>query len=328
MNGTTVTTTPSPDKKPVVAVVGATATGKTGAAISLARVVHGEVISADSRYLYRGMTIGTAAPDETEMEGVPHHLIGFLDPQDLYSLTLYQRDALRAIACVHERGHVPILAGGTPLYVNALLEGWRIPEVAPDSEFRASLEKLVQDAGAEHLHRRLEQVDPAAASRIPLTNVRRVIRALEIHHHTGKRMSDLEGKSPPPFQVLLIGLTLPRDELYRRIDARVDSQIARGWVDEVRALLSAGVSPTSPAMSAIGYPEIIDVLYGRASLEEALERIKFHTHRYARHQLTWLRRMTGVTWYDPRDLDWFEQVVNRVDAFLGNKTDITSGGVD
>ncbi len=316
MNRTTVTTALSADKKPVIAVVGATSVGKTGAAIRLARFVNGEVVSADSRYLYRGLNIGTATPTEAEMAGVPHHLIGILDPTDNYSLTLYQRDAMTAIAEIHQRECVPILAGGTPLYVNALLEGWRIPEVPPDPDFRTAMENLASADGPESLHRRLVQVDPVAAMRIPSANVRRVIRALEIHHHTGQRMSDLEGKSPPPFRVLMIGLTLPREELYRRIDARVDVQIQQGWVDEVRSLLDRGISPDLPSMSAIGYPEIVDVIRGVLNLEEAVERIKFHTHRYARHQMTWLRRMKSVVWFDPREPEWFGQARQVAEQFL------------
>jgi tRNA dimethylallyltransferase len=316
MNETTVTTTSPANKNPLIAVVGATGVGKTGAAIRLARVVDGEVISADSRYLYRGMDIGTATPTEEEMAGVPHHLINTLDPVDDYSLTLYQRDALAAIADVRQRGRVPILAGGTPLYVNALLEGWRIPEVPPDREFRAAMEALAQGEGADGLHQRLAQIDPAAAVRIPAANVRRVIRALEIHHHTGQRMSEIEGKDPPPFRTLLIGLTLPREELYQLVDARIDQLIASGFVEEVRELLRQGVSPEAPSMSAIGYPEMIAFIQGRTTLDEATERMKFHTHRYVRHQFTWLKRMRSVCWIDRRAEDWFDQIARLAYEFL------------
>jgi tRNA dimethylallyltransferase len=316
MNETTVTTTSPANKNPLIAVVGATGVGKTSAAIRLARAVDGEVISADSRYLYRGMDIGTATPSEAEMAGVPHHLINILDPADDYSLTLYQRDALAAIAEVQQRGRVPILAGGTPLYVNALLEGWRIPEVPPDREFRASMEARAQTEGADELHRQLAQVDPTAAARIPAANVRRVIRALEIHHHTGRRMSEIEGKDPPPFRTLLIGLKLPREELYQLVDARIDRQVASGFVDEVRGLLREGVSPKAHSMSAIGYPEMIDFIQGRATLAEAVERMKFHTHRYVRHQFTWLKRMDSVRWFDPREEAWFDQIARLAYEFL------------
>ena len=316
MNETTVTTTSPANKKPLIAIVGATGVGKTGAAILLAREVDGEVVSADSRYLYRGMDIGTATPSEEEMVGVPHHLINILNPADDYSLTLYLRDALAAINAVQQRGRVPILAGGTPLYVNALLEGWRIPEVPPNREFRAAMEKLAFAEGASTLHDRLGKVDPAAAARIPPANVRRVIRALEIYQHTGQRMSEIEGKDPPPFRTLLIGLTLPRDELYQLVDARIDRLILGGFVEEVRELLRQGVSPEAPSMSAIGYPEMIAFIQGSATLAEATERMKFHTHRYVRHQFTWLKRMDSVHWIDPRVGDWFDQIARLAYEFL------------
>lgn len=304
------------DKKSLIAIVGPTAVGKTATAIRLARDIGGEVISADSRYLYRGMDIGTAKPTVDEMAGVPHHLIDVVDPTEDYSLALYQRDAYQAIDDVLARGRVPILAGGTPLYVNAVLEGWRIPEAPPDPAFRAAMEAYARDQGAEALHRRLAAVDPAAAKRIPASNVRRVIRALEIHRHTGQRMTDLEGRQPPPYRVLIAGLMLPREELFARIDRRVDEQIASGLVDEVRGLLAAGVPPDAPAMSAIGYGEIVDYLEGKATLAEAVERIRFHTHRYARHQLTWLRRMRGVHWFNPDEPGWYDRLLALVRAFL------------
>ncbi len=310
-------------KRPLVAIVGPTASGKTDTAIRLARAVGGEVISADSRYLYRGMDIGVAKPTEEEMAGVPHHLIDVADPTEDYSLALYQRDAYRAIEETLARGHLPILAGGTPLYVNALLEGWRIPEAPPDPGFRAQMERLADEEGFEALHARLAEIDPGAAARIPPSNVRRVIRALEIFHTTGRRMTELEGKVPPPYRALKIGLALPREALYERIDRRAEAQIASGLVDEVRGLLARGVPPDAPAMSAIGYGEIVGYLQGRWSLEAAVERIKYHTHRYARHQLTWLRRMRGVHWLDPREPDFFDRVLALVRDFLA--TDETGG---
>jgi tRNA dimethylallyltransferase len=308
------------DNRPLLAVVGPTAVGKTAAAIRLARDLGGEVISADSRYLYRGMDIGTAKPTESEMAGVRHHLIDIVTPTEDYSLALYQADAYRAIEQVLARDHVPILAGGTPLYVKALLEGWRIPAVPPDPEYRAAMERLALEEGPEILHRQLMAVDPAAANRIPATNLRRVIRALEIYRYTGRPMTAVEGKQPPPYRVLVFGLTIPREELFRRIDRRVDEQIRQGLVAKVERLLAAGVPPSAPAMSAIGYREIIDYLAERCTLDEAVERIKYHTHRYARHQLTWLRRMTGIQWFDPREPGWYDRMIALARPFLADKT--------
>lgn len=302
--------------RPLIAIVGPTAAGKTAAAIRLARDIGAEIISADSRYLYRGLDIGTAKPSAAEMAGVPHHLIDVVGPGDDYSLALYQADAYRGIEEVLARGRVPILVGGTPLYVNAVLQGWRLPEVPPDPVFRAAMAALAAEQGHEALHRRLAEVDLAAAARIPAANVRRVIRALEIHHHTGQRMTELEGRQPPPYRVLVVGLMLSREELFARIDRRVDEQIAAGLVEEVRRLLAAGVPPDAQAMTAIGYGEIVDYLAGRMTLPAAIDRIRYHTHRYARHQLTWLRRMEGVHWIDPREPGWYERLRDLALDFL------------
>jgi tRNA dimethylallyltransferase len=286
---------------PLVAILGATATGKTGTAIRLAREFVGEIVSVDSRYLYRGLDIGTSKPTPEERQQVPHHLIDVLDPREEYSLALFQQDANRAINDILERSRLPVLAGGSPLYVRAVLEGWRIPKAPPDAAFRQEMEQFVTDHGAEALHQLLLDVDPVAAKRTPPQNTRRVIRALEIRHVTGERMSDLEGKEPPPWDVLKIGLHIERGELFRRIDLRVDQMIVRGLVDEVRGLLDSGISPDSTAMRSIGYQEMVPYLNGDLSLDESIERIKFATHRYVRHQLTWLRKTPGIHWVDALD---------------------------
>jgi tRNA dimethylallyltransferase len=319
--------------KPLLALVGPTTVGKTATAIWLAQEFNGEVVSADSRYLYRGMDIGTDKPSLAQRQAVPHHLIDILDPRDDYSLALYQRDAYRAIADIQARGKLPILAGGTPLYIRAVLEGWRIPPAPPNPALRAALEERARREGPEALHRELARVDPIAAARISPSNVRRVIRALEIFTQTGQPMTALEGRQPPPWRVLIIGLTLPRDELYRRIDERVDRQVAQGLVDEVRALLAQNVPPTAPALSALGYQQIVAYLQGRFTLEEAIARIKFDTHRYARHQLTWLRRLPHVQWIRIDQPGWEAQVRALVAAFLAGlpaeqKTTLTSPDVD
>lgn len=320
MNATNVATRLTRNKAALIAVVGATAVGKTATSIRLARDLGGEVVSADSRYLYRGMDIGTATPSAEEMAGIRHHLINILDPTDDYSLSLYQRDAYRTIDEVLARGKIPILAGGTPLYVNAVLQGWRIPEAPPNPEFRVALEQRARADGPEVLYDELAAIDPAAAERISVQNVRRVIRALEIHHVTGRRMSELEGREPPPFETLIIGLNLPREELFRRIDERVDGQIRSGLVEEVARLRTQGVPADAPAMSAIGYPQVAAYLNGVCSLDEAIERIKFDTHRYVRHQQTWLRRMEGVHWFDPRDEGYYERILKLARTFVANET--------
>ena len=284
------------NQPPVVAILGATATGKTDRAIWIAREFSGEVVSIDSRYLYRGLDIGTAKPTQDEQETVPHHLIDILDPDDDYSLALFQRDAMRAIESILRRRRLPVLAGGSPLYVRAVLEGWRIPEAAPDPAFRADMYAFVDAHGADALYQRLQEIDPVAAGRTPPQNVRRVVRALEIYHQTGQRMSDLEGKEPPPWDILKIGLHIERDRLFERIDRRVEEMIDQGLIEEVQSLLDSGVTPDCTAMRSIGYQEVIPYLRGEYDREEMITRIKFATHRYVRHQLTWLRKTPGIEW--------------------------------
>lgn len=318
-----------PRHAPLVAVVGPTASGKTTTAIQLAREFDGEVISADSRYLYRGMDIGTAKPPAEEMAGVPHHLIDIAEPIEEYSLALYQGDAYAAIDDVLSRLKLPVLAGGTPLYLNAVLEGWRIPEAAPDPAFRAEMEAFSDERGIDALHGRLTAIDPIAAGRIPATNRRRVIRALEIHYRTGKTMSELEGKAPPPYRVSKLGLMPARDRLFERIEQRIGAQIEQGFVEEVRRLLDSGVPVNAPSMSAIGYRELAEYLDGRATLAEAVEKIRFHTHRYVRHQLTWLRKMPAVVWFNPDEAGWFDRLRDGVNRFLtSDETASRTPGVD
>jgi tRNA dimethylallyltransferase len=301
---------------PIVAILGATATGKSGTAIALALEFGGEVVSVDSRYLYRGLDIGTAKPTSEEQQQVPHHLIDILDPRDDYSLALFKRDANSAIENILQRGKLPVLAGGSPLYVRAVLEGWRIPEAAPDPGLRAELEQFAEEHGREALHQRLVEVDPPAAARIPAQNVRRVIRAMEIHHQTGQRMSDLEGKDPPPWDILRIGLHIERDALFERIDQRVDQMLEQGLVEEVRGLLERGIPPDCTAMRSIGYQEVIPYLRGEYDYAEMTSRIKFATHRYVRHQLTWLRKTHGIEWIDALEPGSNQTIRQRVENHI------------
>jgi tRNA dimethylallyltransferase len=282
-----------------IAILGATATGKSSAAIDVATRFDGEVVSIDSRYLYRGLDIGTAKPTLEEQRQVPHHLIDILDPEDDYSLALFQRDAYAAIDDILRRHRLPVLAGGSPLYVRAVIEGWRIPEAPPNSAFREQMQQFADQHGPDALHRRLAAIDPVAAERTPSQNIRRVIRALEIHHQTGKRMSDLEGKEPPPWDILRIGLHIEREKLFERIDQRVEQMLEQGLLGEVRALIEAGISPACTAMRSIGYQEVVPYLRGEYDYAEMVERIKFATHRYVRHQITWLRKTPEIHWLDP-----------------------------
>lgn len=299
----------------IVSVAGPTAVGKTALGIALALEFDGEVVNADSRYLYRGFDIGVAKPSVVERRGVPHHLIDILPPDGDMSLARYQDLAMHAIAGILGRGRLPLLVGGTPLYINALLEGWRIPRVPPDPALRAALEAEGATVGVEALSARLRLVDPTAADRCGM-NLRRIVRALEIFEVTGIPMSEQEGKGPRPFDALEIGLTMPRDLLYRAIDARVHEQIANGLVNELRTLREGGVPEDAPAMSSIGYRQLLPYLRGEVTLDDAIARIQFDTHRYVRHQETWLRRNPRLTWFDVSTPGWQDAIRARVHEFV------------
>ncbi len=309
------TTEPSATLPRVVVVSGPTAVGKTALGIELALTFDGEVVNADSRYLYRGFDIGVAKPDLAERRGVPHHLMDVLPPVGDMSLARYQDLAMAAISHIADRGRLPLLVGGTPLYINAVVEGWRIPRVPPNPEFRARLEAKAAALGVSPLIERLRAVDPAAAERHG-ANLRRIIRALEIHEETGIPMTAQEGKGPAPFNALEIGLTMPRDRLYRAVDIRVRDQIDRGLVAEVRSLLNAGVPDDAPAMGSLGYRQLLPYLRGEIDLDTAIARIQFDTHRYVRHQQTWLRRNRRLVWFDVSQPEWQQAALERVRRFL------------
>lgn len=302
----------------MIVICGATATGKTALSIEMAQRFDGEVINADSRYFYRGMDIGVAKPSLSERQGVPHHLIDILDLDDPegMSLAVFQRLAFAAIDDVLSRGRIPFLAGGTPLYINAVVENWRIPEVAPDLVFREALAIEIERNGLEPAVERLRLVDPIAAERSS-ANPRRVIRALEIFEKTGQPMSELEGKDPPRYRALELGLTMPRDRLHTAIDARADDQIRDGLEEEVRRLLESGVSRSNPAFSSIGYRQLFPVIDGEQALDEAVRTIKHDTHRYVRHQETWLRKNPRIVWIDTTEDGWQDGAAALVEEFLG-----------
>jgi tRNA dimethylallyltransferase len=289
---------------PLVVIVGPTAAGKTALSIELAEATSAEIVSADSRQIYRGMDIGTAKATATERGRVPHHLLDVVAPDQVLTLAEYQHMAYAAIAGLHARGRLPFLVGGTGQYIQAVIEGWRIPEVAPQPELRAELEAKASAEGAEALHAWLAALDPTAAVRIDCRNVRRVIRALEVCLVTGQRISDLQQKSPPPFQIVQIGVTRPRPGLYARIDARVDQMIEAGLVAEVRGLADAGYNWDLPAMTGLGYRQIGEYLRGEVGLTEAIARIKQGTRRFVQQQYNWFRPADpAIRWVDPGLLD-------------------------
>ncbi|MFH1169646.1 MAG: tRNA (adenosine(37)-N6)-dimethylallyltransferase MiaA, partial [Chloroflexota bacterium] len=268
----------------LVAIVGPTAAGKSNLALRLAQAFGGEIVSADSRQVDRHMDIGTAKPDAEALSLVRHHLIGVVNPDEDFTLAHYHGLAAAAISDIQQRDRLPLLVGGSGLYVWSMLEGWSMPQVSPDPEFRYNLEERAAAAGAEELHRELAKVDPVMAQQIDGRNVRRVIRALEVHSKTGLPPSQLRHREAPPYRVLIIGLTGDRTELYRRIDLRVDDMVGRGLVAEVERLVNMGYDMNLPSMSGIGYRQVGLFLKGEISLAAAVQQTKFETHRFVRQQ--------------------------------------------
>jgi tRNA dimethylallyltransferase len=295
-----------------VAIVGPTAVGKTEVALQLAERLNGEVISADSRLFYRGMDIGTAKPTPDELHRVPHHLIDVANPDETWSLALFQPAADEAIRQTQARGRLPFLVGGTGQYVWSVVEHWEIPEQEPDLRLRAALERWAEEIGPIGLYERLRSVDPEAAAHMEPRNVRRSVRALEVLFRTGRRFSEQRLKGESPYSWRMIGLIRPREELYQRVDARIEAMLGQGFVDEVRSLLERGYSPELPTLSAIGYREIIAYLQGKMTLDEAVMHIKRLTRAFVRRQANWFKQE------DPR-IRWFrsgEETVDEIERYL------------
>ena len=297
-------------KPPLVLIVGPTAVGKTEIAIQLAERLDGEIVSADSRLFYRGMDIGTAKPTRDEQARVPHHLIDIADPDTILSLAVFQQKAREAITDIHTRKKVPLLVGGTGQYIRAVTEGWTPPEVVPNERLREDLERMKEERGIYWLYEKLKNLDPVAAEKIDPRNFRRTIRALEVIMTTGKKFSEQRGQIDSPYQLITTGLTRPRPELYARLDARIESMFANGFLEEVKDLLEMGYSPTLPTMSAIGYRECVAVLEGKITVEQAKQLIARATRVFVRRQGNWFKES------DP-NISWFrveEGVVEKIEA--------------
>ena len=304
------------DVPPVVAVVGPTAAGKSLLALRLAQAFDGEIINADSRQVYRHMDIGTAKPRAEDRRLVPHHLLDLVEPNEGFDLATFLRLAQAGIDDVADRKKMPIVVGGTGQYVWALLEGWELSQTKPDATFRRSLEEESRQTGPEALHSRLAQVDPQTAAGIHPQNLRRIIRALEVQHYSTSPSPSRRQKSPPPFQSLVVGLTVERKRLYELIDQRVDGMMEQGLVAEVRHLTELGYAHDLPAFSSAGYKEIFGHLQGRVALSVAIQQVKYATHRLARRQYAWFRpRDTRIHWLDVES-DPYERAESMVSKFL------------
>lgn len=285
--------------KPLIILTGPTAAGKTALSISLAKAVGGEIISADSMQVYRGMDIGTAKIMPSEMQGVPHHLIDILNPADTFHVASFQEYCKRCIGEIYERGHIPILVGGTGFYIQAVLYNIDFTQTDADTTYRKELQQEAEEQGAEALHRQLIQVDPEAAEQIHPNNVKRVIRALEYYHQTGQKISAHnreEQQKTSPYRFRYYVLSLPREILYERINRRVDQMRQEGLVDEVKRLADAGCTREMVSMQGLGYKEILQAFDGEMTMEEAFDKIKQETRHFAKRQLTWFRRERDVTW--------------------------------
>lgn len=277
------------EKRPVVAIVGPTGVGKTELSLKIAGQLNSEIVSVDSRQIYKGMDIGTAKPTNIELDKVPHHLIDVVEATEGFSLATYLEISRVVIKDIQNNGKLAILVGGSGQYMWALLEGWITPAVVPNIKYREELISIARSEGVQALHSRLAKVDPKAALSIDPRNERRLVRAMEVFHETGVQWSKQSRRAANPYRALIIGLTLSRQELYRRIDERVEAMIKDGLVEEVLKLRNGGLSPGHPSMSSVGYRELTLYIDGAVTLDEAIRNIKTNTHRFARRQYTWFR---------------------------------------
>ncbi|MBD5527931.1 MAG: tRNA (adenosine(37)-N6)-dimethylallyltransferase MiaA [Lachnospiraceae bacterium] len=298
--------------RPLIVLTGPTAVGKTALSIKLAKEVGGEILSADSMQVYRGMDIGSAKIRPEEMQGVPHHLIDVLEPDQEFNVVVFQRLCRQALEGIYGRGHIPILTGGTGFYIQAVLRDIDFTENPENTDYRRQLEQLASEKGSQVLHEMLKEVDPEAAQAIHSHNVKRMIRALEFYRLTGQKISEhneREAERPSPYRYCYFVLSDDRETLYRRIEERVDRMLEEGLVEEVRGLMDRGCHRDMVSMQGLGYKEILDFLAGEITLEEAVYRIKIGTRHFAKRQLTWFRRESDVIWLNKPDYGYDEEKI-------------------
>ncbi|MBU0668458.1 tRNA (adenosine(37)-N6)-dimethylallyltransferase MiaA [Patescibacteria group bacterium] len=288
------------NKPAIIAIVGPTASGKTALSLKIAHEINGEIISADSRQVYKYMDIGTDKLHESKMEGIKHHLIDIIDPSEQFTLSDYKRLAIKAINEIHRRKKIPILCGGTGLYINAIIQNYQVPVVSPQYDLRQELARYYEEHGAQALHDMLKERDPEAANQIHPNNVTYVIRALEINIAGNQNKKNVTGEQE--FAVFVVGIDWSREVLYERINRRVDDLIGNGLLNEVKSLFMRGYNEKMPSMSSIGYQELIEFLSGNVTLEQAIENIKKNTRNYCKRQQTWFRRYRDIHWLDGQNL--------------------------
>ena len=284
----------------VICVVGPTATGKTKMGVALAKRFGGEVVSVDSMQIYRGMTIGTAAPTAEEMDGVRHHMVAIADPAESWSVARFTEQADLCIGDILRRGKCPVLVGGTGLYLDSILSGRTFAPGHSGGEIRKSLQAELAREGIESLYRQLREIDPETAARLPIRDEKRILRALEVYRETGETLTAHDARTrlrPPKYRACTLGLTFrDRADLYARIDRRVDTMVERGLLREVEALLQTGLPETATALQAIGYKQFLSVYRGDTPVSEAVAEVKLRSRQYAKRQLTWLRRKDDIHW--------------------------------
>lgn len=296
-------------KKPLIVLTGPTAVGKTSLSISLAKAVNGEIISADSMQVYKGMDIGSAKIRKEEMQGVTHYLVDILEPEEEFHIVKFQELAKAAMEEIYAKGKIPILVGGTGFYIQAVTRDIDFTQAEQETSNREELEQLAKEKGAEYLHEKLREVDPKSAENIHANNVKRVIRALEFYHQNGTPISEHneeQKQQTSPYNLAYFVLTAPREILYERIDRRVDQMMEEGLLEEVKSLRERGCHRGMVSMQGLGYKEILAYLEGEYPLEEAVRILKRDTRHFAKRQLTWFRREQDVIWVDKEQFHWNE----------------------
>jgi len=285
--------------KDLIVITGPTASGKTALSVELAKRLDGEIVNADSMQIYKYMDIGTAKPDMEERQGIPHHLIDIVNPDESFSVARYCECAKEVIDDIHKRGKIPVMVGGTGLYVDSLVNNIQFSEIEPDEDYRMEMENLADQKGNQYIYNMLLDIDPEGASKIKVADRKRVIRALEVYHLTGKTITwhNQQSRSvPSPYNTTMFAIDVDREALYDKINRRVDIMVKNGLVDEVKKILDMGIKKDTTAMQAIGYKEIAEYLQGVITLEEAIDKIKQGSRRYAKRQLTWYRRNEKINW--------------------------------
>jgi len=287
-------------KAPLLVLLGPTASGKTDLSLKIAKAINGEIISTDSRQIYKGIPISSDVLPKSKRKGIPHHMMEITTPDKELSLAEYKDMAMQKIEEIRLRKHIPMLVGGTGLYISAIIEGYDVPRIAPDKKLREKLYKQAEKYGAEYLHKKLQKLDPASAKRIHQNNIRYVVRAIEINLKGNRNKADKKAKKSP-FNTMMMGINWPREKLYQRIEKRVDEQLKRGLIKEAKKFIKK-YSTNLPAMSSLGIKELIPYIKGEKSLEECVETLKKNTRNYAKRQMTWFGRYKKILWLNGEKL--------------------------